>query len=627
LGFDFFEKSGNIAKHDDASLDFLKKRVIGAVVVIMMFFALIMGRLWYLQIHYGPTYVKKAENNRVRTRQIMAPRGHIFDRHGNEIVTNRPSFNVILVREDSHDLDDILGRLASVLHVDVSVLWERIREHGKQPLHLPIRLQEDIDWETLAYLENHNQEFSGIRIEVMPVRVYEQGDFASNTIGYLGIINKKELAQTQSDYYRSDDIVGKSGLEKLREVDLRGEKGRHYSEVNARGFEQKLIDKEESLPGNDLILNLDTGLQRAAEAAMEAEGKAGAVVVMEVNSGRLLTLASTPQIHLEDFIGGISQTNWKKIANHPQKPLMHKAIQGAYPPGSVFKMISALAGLSKSVINEHTVIYCPGHFRFGRRTYRCWKKSGHGPVNLKQAIAQSCDVYFYQVGLWAGVDTIAGIARKFGLGSKTGIKLEHENSGLVPSKKWKRKIYKEKWHEGETLSVAIGQGFNLVTPLQINVMTAALANGGQLYKPLLVNTVTDPDGKIVSKMEPEPFGKIDLPAYHLKLIQNGMTEVVNGEKGTARRVRMQDITVAGKTGTAQVVKLSKHKHLKEEDIPYKERDHAWFTCFAPVEKPEIAITVLVEHGMHGSSGAGPIAKAVLEEYFSKKVEKQKVDEP
>lgn len=627
LSFNLFEENDNIGKQDDASLDFLKKRVMGVVIVIMLFFALILSRVWYLQIYLGAEYEKKAENNRVRIQQIAAPRGHIFDRHGRAIVTNRPSFNVVLVRENSHDLDDILKRLATVLHVDVSDLWKRIREHGQQALHLPIRLQEDIDWETLAYLENHNHEFSGVRVEVVPVRVYEHDDLAANTIGYLGMINKKELEKTQSGYYRGDDVVGKSGLEKINEIYLRGEKGRRYSEVNAKGFEQNLIEKEDPLPGNDLILNLDIDLQRTAEAAMDAEGKAGAVVVMDVNSGRLLTIASTPRIHLEDFIGGISQKNWKKVAEHPQKPLMHKALQGAYPPGSVFKMITALAGLSKGAINEHTVIYCPGHFFFGKRAYRCWKNSGHGPVNLKQAIAQSCDVYFYQVGLRVGVDAIAEIAGKFGLGKKTGIKLEHENSGLVPTKKWKKKRYGVKWQDGETLSIAIGQGFNLVTPLQINVMTAAIANGGQLYRPLLVDAVTDPDGKIIVQTEPELVGTLEAHPYHLKLIQDGMVEAVQGKKGTARSVRIKEITMAGKTGTAQVVKLSKHKNMKEEDIPYKERDHAWFTCYAPAEKPEIAVTVLVEHGMHGSSGAGPIAKAVLEQYFSERIaEKQNVDE-
>ena len=626
LNFIFFEENENIARQDDAALDFLKKRVLGAVVVIMMFFALILSRLWFLQIYHGPEYEKKAESNRVRTRQIAAPRGHILDRKGRSIVTNRPSFNVVLIRENSRELDHILKRLASVLKVDVSELWKRIREQENQPLHFPIRLMEDIDWQTLAYLENHNQEFSGVRIETVPVRVYEYGDLAANSIGYIGKISKKELENAQSDYYSGNDLIGKTGLERLREKDLRGEKGWRRSEVNARGFEQKLLKQEDALPGNEMILNLDLDLQKTAEEAMEKEGKSGAVVVIEVNSGRLLTLATTPQIHLEDFIGGISKANWKKLSDNPQKPLRHKAIQGAYPPGSVFKMVTALAGLSKGVIDENTLIYCPGHFFYGGRTYRCWKKSGHGPMNLKQAIAQSCDVFFYQVGMRVGVDGIAEISKQLGLGKRTGIELEHENRGLVPSKKWKRKRYKTKWHNGETLSVAIGQGFNLVTPLQIAVMTSAIANGGTLYRPMLVDIVTDPDGRIIDQTEPEEVGHLEVSPAYLKLVQGGMLEAVQGAAGTARRLRIPGIPIAGKTGTAQVVKLSKSKGLKDHEIPYKERDHAWFTCYAPADKPEIAVTVLVEHGMHGSSGAGPIAKIMLEKYFAERIEARRARE-
>ena len=622
---DLLKEFDSITQKDDAALDFLKRRVIGAVFVIMMFLGLILGRLWYLQIHHGTEYEKRAESNRVRTLRVAAPRGHIFDRHGHPIVTNRPSFNVVLVREDSHDLDDILKRLAAVLGVDVSVFWKRIREHGNQPLYVPIRLQEDIDWQSLAYLENHNHEFSGIRIEVLPVRQYEHNDLAANTIGYLGVISKKELEDSHSGHYRGDDIVGKTGLEKLHEVNLRGEKGRRYSEVNAKGFEQALIKKEDPLPGNDLVLNLDIDLQKTAEVAMEVEGRSGAVVVMEVNSGRLLALATTPQVHLQDFIGGISQKNWRRVADNPKKPLMHKAIQGAYPPGSVFKMMTALAGLAKGVINKDTIYYCSGSHFFGDRTYRCWKKSGHGAVNLRQAIAESCDVYFYQVGLRVGVDAIAEVANRYGLGGQTGIELENENRGLVPTKKWKKKKYRTRWQDGETLSVAIGQGFNLVTPLQICVMTAALANGGRLYRPLLVDTVTDPDGKIVTQFAPEIIGNPGSPLRHLKLIRDGMIDVVQGAAGTARGVRVMGVTVAGKTGTAQVVKLSKHRHLSEEEIPYNERDHAWFTCYVPAEKPEIAVTVLVEHGMHGGSGAGPIARTVIERYFSQRSVKNNAD--
>ncbi len=618
----FFKEIEDITERDDGALDVLKKRLLGAVVVVLVFFAIIVLRLWSLQITNGKEYENRAYSNRVRVRQAIAPRGHILDRNGREIVTNRPSFNVVLIQEDSHDVSDVLKRLAPVLDVDVSQLWEKIREASGTPKYLPIRLKEDIDWKTLAYLENHNQEFSGVRTEVQPVRVYHYGDFAANTLGYLGSISKKELAKVDQEIYSGGDLIGKRGIERLRESDLRGEKGHNYSEVNARGFEQQLLKSIEPLPGREITLTLDAELQQIAESYMEAGEKAGAVVAMEVNSGRLLTVVSAPSIHIEDFVGGISYKNWQALLDNSKHPLLNKVIQGIYPPGSTYKMVTALAGLARGAIDENTVFYCPGFYRFGNRTYRCWKHSGHGPVNLEKAISQSCDVYFYQVGQRVGVDALAEFAQKLGLGKKTGVDMEHEKSGLTPTKEWKQKNRKKKWQEGETLSVAIGQGFNLVTPLQMCLMTATLANGGLVYRPQLVEKVVDPEGNVVETFKPDLMRKVEGYDRYFRLIRAGMEEVVHGKRGTARRVAIEGLRIGGKTGTAQVVKLSQYRHLKEEDIPYKYRDHAWFTCFAPAENPEIAVTVLVEHGLHGSSGAGPIAKAIMKEYFRNKLKKE-----
>ena len=615
----FFKEIEDITERDDGALDVLKKRLLGAVVVVLVFFAIIVLRLWSLQITNGKEYENRAYSNRVRVRQAIAPRGHILDRNGREIVTNRPSFNVVLIQEDSHDVSDVLNRLAPVLDVDVSQLWKKIREASGTPKYLPIRLKEDIDWKTLAYLENHNQEFSGVRTEVQPVRVYHYGDFAANTLGYLGSISKKELAKVDREIYRGGDLIGKRGLERLRESDLRGEKGHNYSEVNARGFEQQLLKSIEPLPGREITLTLDTELQQIAESYMEAGEKAGAVVAMEVNSGRLLTVVSAPSIHIEDFVGGISYKNWQALLDNPKHPLLNKVIQGIYPPGSTYKMVTALAGLAKGAIDENTVFYCPGFYRFGNRTYRCWKHSGHGPVNLEKAISQSCDVYFYQVGQRVGVDALAEFAQMLGLGKKTGVEMEHEKSGLTPTKEWKLQNRKQKWQEGETLSIAIGQGFNLVTPLQMCLLTATLANGGLVYRPQLVEKVVDPEGNVVESFKPDLMRRVEGFDRYFRLIRAGMEEVVHGKRGTARRVAIEGLRIGGKTGTAQVVKLAQYRHLKEEDIPYKFRDHAWFTCFAPAENPEIAVTVLVEHGLHGSSGAGPIAKAIMKEYFRNKL--------
>jgi penicillin-binding protein 2 len=617
----FIDEVEEITERDEAALTILKKRSLLAIIIVFFFFSVIAARLWSLQISSGEEYKDLADNNRVRIRSARAPRGHILDKHGKEIVTNRPSFNVVMIREDSYDIDDVLKRLSIILHEDLESLWEQIREAEGTPRHLPIVLKEDIDWETLAYLENHKYKFPGVRMEVQPVRTFHYGDLAANTIGYIGSITRKQLEDDKEGAYEGGDLIGKRGLERLREKDLRGEKGNSSTEVNARGFEQRELKSLDPLPGNDLQLTIDAELQLAAEQFMEIGEKAGAVVALEVNTGRVLAAASAPSIHLEDFIGGISQSNWDALLNNSKHPLINKSIQAAYPPGSTYKIVTALAGLSEGVIDENTILYCPGHYYFGKRVYRCWKHSGHGEVDLRKAITQSCDVYFYQVGERAGVDNLAKYARKLGLGQKTGVEMEHEKSGLIPTKEWKRKRYKEKWHPGETLSIAIGQGFNLLTPLQVCLMTATAANGGKVYRPQIIESVTTPEGEVIETFEPQLVAELnDRERSFLKIIREGLVGVVQGKRGTARGVRIKGLTIGGKTGTAQVVRISQYKGLKEKDIPYKFRDHAWFTCYAPADNPQIAVTVLVEHGLHGGSVAGPIARVILKKYFEKYLE-------
>ncbi|MCF8055375.1 MAG: penicillin-binding protein 2 [Desulfocapsa sp.] len=609
-----------LSESDDADLDSLKRRIFYAVFIVLCFAALIFVRLWFLQIHKGEEYRDRADNNRVRMRVIAAPRGNILDRKNREMVTNRPTFNVVFVREDSNDVDELIKHLASTLELDISTLWEKLRSAEGKPRYIPVRLLEDVDWEILAYMENHNQDFPGIRIEIVPARVYHYKNVAAHAIGYLGEISRKELEARDPEVYSGGDLVGKMGLERLREKDLRGEKGSSSSEVNARGFEQQLLKNVEPLPGNDIQLTLDAELQKVAEDLMDISDKAGAVVAMEVKTGRMLVLASNPVLPLDQFVGGISHKNWNALLENPKHPLINKVVQAMYPPGSTYKMITAMAGLATGAIDKDTVLYCPGHYYFGNRRYHCWKRGGHGAVNLNRAISESCDVYFYQVGLRVGVNKLAEFANKFGLGHTSGIEMEHEKSGLTPTKEWKEEKYKKKWQEGETLSVAIGQGFNLVTPLQICLMTSTIANGGKQYLPQLIEKVTDPDGKILTRFKPVIVDELKGEQKFLPQIRAGMEEVVQGRHGTARKVRIEGLTIGGKTGTAQVVRLKQYKNMKEEDIPYKYRDHAWFTCYAPAEDPEIAVTVLVEHGLHGGSGAGPVARAVLEAYFGERLQ-------
>ena len=610
-----------ITPKDDSTLDMLRRRCLGAFALLICFFAILVTRLWYLQIRHGQEFSRRADNNRVRTVELAAPRGNIYDRYGREIVTNRPSFNVVWTRDRGAFDEPLLKRMAAILGVDMAELLKRIRRSAGQPRHLPIRLAEDIDWETMAYIENNRFALPGIRIDVVPVRHYHYGDLASHIIGYLGEINRKELQSQPAGLYRGGDLIGKRGLEKLLEAELRGEKGKRYMEVNALGYEQRFLKEIEPLPGKDVHLTIDVELQRTAEQAMAEGDRAGAVVVLEVNSGRVLAAVSAPNLHLQDFVGGISAKAWKALQEDPRRPLYNRVVQGQYPPGSTYKLVTALAGLAEGIITPTTVIYCPGYHHLGNRVYRCWKRVGHGAVDLERALAESCDVYFYQVGQRLGVDRIAAYARRMGLGRRTGVEMEHEKRGLVPTSAWKKRRFNQPWQEGETLSVAIGQGFDLVTPLQLTLMTATVANGGTLYRPSLIEKIVDPDGRVVRRFSPEIVDRLEGQGRNLRLIRQALVEAVNGRHGTGRQARLEGITVAGKTGTAQVVRTKVYRHMKEEEIPYRFRDHAWFTCFAPAGNPEIAVTVLVEHGLHGGSGAAPVARRVLEAYFRQRLDR------
>ena len=607
-----------LKKIDVEELNQLKKRTDAATLVIIFFILIILARLWFLQIHYGSKYRELADNNRVRMLDVVAPRGTILDREGRTLITNRPSFNIVWVKEDSPDPDEIIKKLSRIFNEEIAVLLKRVREAADNPRHIPIMLKEDIDWKTLVYIENNHYELPGVRIEVLPRRDYLFNDLGSHMIGYLGQINMKELEERKGANYQSGDLLGKRGFEKLYEDELRGEKGTMYMEVDAHGFEQHQLKGKEPLSGNDLQLTIDLDLQLEAEKAIA--GRAGAVVAMDVQSGRILAFASAPPVHLEDFVGGISTKNWQGLLNNIKRPLVHKTIQGQYPPGSTYKIVTALAGLSKGAIDSKTVFYCSGSMRFGNRRYGCWKEGGHGPVSLHRALAESCDVYFYKVGLKVGVDSLEEYANRMGLGHKTGIDFEYEKSGLIPTAAWKKSAKGVSWQEGETLSIAIGQGFNLVTPLQVCQMTSALANGGILYKPFLIEKIIDPEGHVIKEFEPIIDVELIGMEKNFELIGKGLVGAVNDRHGTGKAARLKDITVAGKTGTAQVVTMEKYKEVEEEDVKYKHRDHAWFTSFAPAENPEIAVTVLVEHGGHGGSAAAPVAKKILERYFAKKVE-------
>ena len=578
---------------------------------------ILLSRLWYLQILNGDDYRQKSENNRVRIRPILAARGMILDRFGKVMVDNRPAFDVFLLREDAGNLKEAIKNVSGVIKTRPEDIETSLRRES--PIR-PVRIKRDIDRETLATLLTNRLDLPGITVSIEPKRSYPYGNLGSHLFGHIGEVTEKQLSIGSYTDYRMGSLIGKSGLELKYETYLKGVDGGKYVEIDASGRELSILKEVDSYPGNNLVTTIDLELQKAAEEAFK--DKAGAVVAMDPRNGEVLAMISSPAFNPDMFSGPLDSEEWNLLINNPLKPLQNRAIQGQYPPGSTYKTIVAAAALEEGVITKDTAFQCNGSYRFGNRNYRCWKSDGHGSVSLHRAIVESCDTYFYQVGLKLGIDKIAEYSRKFGLGQPTGIELSDEKSGVVPDRAWKQKRFGTPWFEGETLSCAIGQGFNLVTPIQLLTAYAALTNGGDVYQPHLAKAIVGPDGKVLRTLLPEARKKLILSPETVELLKAGLQGVVNEPGGTARSARLDDIKVGGKTGTTQVVAMRADQRVKGEDLTYWFRDHAWFASFAPVEDPRIALVVFIEHsGYSGGHAAAPVAGKILKSFFD--LEKQR----
>ena len=596
--------------------DAIKKKIrVFAILVIFSFLCLSM-RIWYLQILKWQYLTGLSENNRIRMVSLPAYRGTIKDRNGETLVSIRPSFNLYITPEDARDSESSLNFLEKKINFERDKLKINMK---REKSFKDILIKADISRDQVAFVEENNMRLPGIKIKAEPLRNYVYKDLMSHVLGYLGEISKSKLESSNNPYYSQGDFVGKNGLENVFESILRGRKGHKEVEADVSGRELKTLRKLPSESGNNLVLTLDVRIQEELEKAMSStpeEIKNGSVVAMKVQTGEILAITSKPSFDPNEFAAGITPENWKKLVNDEMHPLQNRSIHSQYPPGSTYKIAVAYAALEEGVIDPQTTIYCPGHFRLGRGRYRCWKKRGHGAVNLHDALVQSCDVFFYTVGHRLGIDTLARYAKKFGFGFPTGLGLSREKRGLVPSTQWKLKNRKQPWLLGETISASIGQGYNLVTPLQQANMIASVANGGMLLKPYLVKRIEEPGGKTIKEFFPEIKGKISGNSESLEIVRKALRDVVNGPKGTGKRSRLKDVVVSGKTGTVQVVRMKSNDELdKKDEIPYKYRDHAWFVAFAPYEKPEIAVAVLVEHGGHGGTAAAPIAQKIFKKYF------------
>ncbi len=596
-----------------ADADWYRQRVTGVMICVLAAFAVLLLRLIYLQVIRGEEYRLLSLNNRIRLQSIDPPRGLISDRNDYVLVENRPSFDVSITLKDAGEVEETIKKVSKHLMVPSEELMLKLTDSKGVSAYKPILLKQDIGRNALASIEAHKYDLPGIAVNVKLRRHYLNVQDAAHLIGYLSEISPDELAAKLYPGRRRGDFIGKYGAEKAYENYLRGTRGGRQVEVNANGRVVRVLKTVNAKPGQNVYLTIDHALQKKAESLLR--GVAGAAVAMDPGSGRILALASSPSFDQNFFASGMSHEQWDSLISNPFRPMENKAIQGEYPPGSTYKIITALAGLEEGVIDEDTEVFCPGYYRFGNRTYRCWKRGGHGRVKILKAITESCDVYFYKVGELLGVDRLAWYAKASGLGSPTGINLDKEAKGLIPTAAWKKRRTGVPWQKGETLSIAIGQGFNLATPLQMVGLTAAIANGGTRYRPMILEAIKSPDGRIIHQSQPEVIGKVPISERTLELVRTGLWAVVNSDHGTARGSRLADIEISGKTGTSQVIGRKKDDTRSEEDRPAHLRAHAWFVAYAPSQNPVIAVAVLVEHGEHGSSAAAPVARELIKTYL------------
>jgi len=597
----------------------LRRRFIIASMIVVGVFFIFALRLWFLQVLGVEHYRNLSERNRIRYVAIDAPRGAIFDRHGTLLVDNRPAFTVSALRQEIGDREPLFRRLSDILNTTDEELELHWKAGQGLPRYRPLPLLEDVGREAMERVQENSVDLPGVLVEVKPLRSYPFGEMAAHLFGYLGEITEDELRSEDFPGYRSGEMVGKTALERLFEEQLRGAAGQKRIEVNVKGRELRQVTTRSPLPGDRLYLTIDTTLQQAAEKALGDQ--AGAVVAMDVHTGEVLAFVSRPNFDPAWFARGISSDEWQSLMDDPRKPMTNKALRGQYPPGSTFKLAVALAALEAGTATPNTVVQCNGSFQLSKSyEYRCWKKRGHGAVDLHKAIKESCDVWFYKVGLDTGIEQIASAARRLGLGHETGFPFGNERSGLIPDKAWKKRRFGTSWYDGETVISAIGQGFVLATPLQLATMTAAIANGGTVWKPQVVQKIVSLEGDTEWVMEPVKLTETAWSTRDISAVRKAMESVVNDIGGTARASKLEGVRFAGKTGTAQVVKRKSDEEeespSKNNETPYQYRDHALFVSYAPAEKPEIAVAVVVEHGEHGSSAAAPVAKAMYKAYFS-----------
>lgn len=589
--------------------------VLGAGKAVLL--ATLAGRMYYLQVVEADRYAMLADENRINFRLLAPPRGRIVDRNGLPLADNRQNYRIVLVAENvpGGAISETLDRLGRLVSLDETDRKRILRDVKRNRSFVPVTVRDNMDWADIARIEVNTPDLPGILIDVGQSRHYPHGDGFSHVLGYVAAVSESDGSDDPL-LELPDFRIGKAGVERIHDLALRGSGGTSQVEVNAYGRVIRELSRDEGEPGAELRLTIDSGLQAATAARLE--GESAACVVMDVHSGDVLALVSTPGFDPNAFNRGLTSTEWGNLVKNPRKPLVNKAIAGRYPPGSTFKMAVALAALERGVVTPDSKVFCMGHTELGDARFHCWKRHGHGWMNLHEAIKQSCDVYFYDIARKTGIDRIAAMARRLGMGEATGLDLPGESDGLVPDKAWKSAVLSESWHVGETLIAGIGQGYMLSTPLQLCVMTARLVNGGFAVKPRLTRSIGGSDGDRV----PADTGgnpDIGIRPSALETVRTAMDAVVNVPGGTAYRSRLDDdaFRMGGKTGTAQVRRITKAEReqgvRKNKDLPWRFRDHALFVGYAPTDAPRYAVAVVVEHGGSGSKAAAPVASDVMRE--------------
>ncbi len=574
--------------------------------------SLLAGRLYYLQVTQAERFATLADDNRINMRLLAPQRGKIYDRLGRPLAVNRQNYRAVMVAEQSKDIEALLDTLGTMIEINENDRRRILAEARRKRKFVPVTVREDLDWEAVARIEVNAPDLPGIAIEEGQSREYLEGPSFAHVLGYVAPVAESELTGEpvlELPGFR----IGKSGIEKSYDLVLRGKSGSSQVEVNSVGRVIRELDHEDGQPGADINLTIDLDLQKLASDRLE--GQSGAIVLLDVLTGDVRALASMPGYDPNAFNRGLSVDEWRALVTDPKAPLTNKAVAGLYAPGSTFKPVTALAALQDGDITTETTVTCYGQTRLGNATFHCWKHGGHGVMKLHDAIAQSCDVYFYEAAKRCGIDKITAMAGRLGMSDILGIDLPAERSGVVPSREWKLATTGMPWQKGETLIAGIGQGFILATPLQLAVMTARIASGGFHVVPRLTDKVTDAAGK--PSRAPAVVHSLGLDPQHLKAVQDGMLGVMRGPRGTARQAAIDEpgMEMAGKTGTAQVRRITKAERdagvIKNEDLPWERRDHALFIGYAPAHAPRYAVAVVVEHGGGGSKTAAPLAHDVL----------------